>query len=51
MTTSCEGCAIAGECNHTKCKDECPCSICIVKVMCGNPCNTWMIWLSNDRSR
>lgn len=52
----CEGCAtyLAQNENHHDCpyyKDNqdssCPCSNCLVKMMCGDPCDDYETWIDS----
>ncbi len=47
MTTinSCKGCITIDRCAHAeKYKYVCPCTMCIVKVMCGKACNEYLVF-------
>jgi hypothetical protein len=41
---NCKGCPAKRYCSYTKHSNNCPCRICIVKVMCGSMCDKHIIF-------
>jgi len=42
MEINCEGCAVKEECGYTEFSNDCPCTICLVKVVCADElCNEY----------